>query len=599
MTVVMIGNPNVGKSLVLNRLTGSNFIVSNYAGTSLELSEATLKLSNREIKIIDTPGIYSIISSGQDQRIIKDLLEKEKPELILNVLDATNMERNLLLSFELKQLGFPMVILLNQIDRARRIGIQIQRERLENIMGVPVLFFSALTGEGLMELMEMLEMDKAQLNRPSSIEHYWKYDNCLECPQCRGCSACSIGSESCLGSDDFRRAEMARYTTQLVVHRQSKVQRYWIDRAEKVLDQPVLGTAILLILVFLGFYVLLKFIELSEGPINALLDPVNIFIENFLAAFLPAGMVNTILSKAIPEGLIIPFTIIMPAMLMVSLLMSVLEDTGILPRYSVALERAGRLFGVSGQAVIPLSLGFGCRTPAILATRLMPSMAERFIVITILSIVIPCAATIGVMAAVISAFDASLLVLLTTMLAVLVILGFLTSRSITREELFVYELPPLRIPDWNNVWKKVRMRFSGFFSEVLPLLLVMNIIIRALIESGFFELFYALESFTRSLFGIPADAFVAVLVTMFQRYLAPLVLLNASLTPREATIAIAMISLSLPCLPVMVMTVREIGAKGLAKILALHLVIGSLPGRGLHPAWYPLKPVDQYQAGQF
>jgi ferrous iron transport protein B len=138
MTVVMIGNPNVGKSLVLNRLTGSNFIVSNYAGTSLELSEATLKLSNREIKIIDTPGIYSIISSGQDQRIIKDLLEKEKPELILNVLDATNMERNLLLSFELKQLGFPMVILLNQIDRARRIGIQIQRERLENIMGVPV-----------------------------------------------------------------------------------------------------------------------------------------------------------------------------------------------------------------------------------------------------------------------------------------------------------------------------------------------------------------------------------------------------------------------------------------------------------------------------
>ena len=110
------------------------------------------------------------------------------------------MERNLLLSFELKQLGFPMVILLNQIDRARRIGIQIQRERLENIMGVPVLFFSALTGEGLMELMEMLEMDKAQLNRPSSIEHYWKYDNCLECPQCSGCSACSIGSESCLGS---------------------------------------------------------------------------------------------------------------------------------------------------------------------------------------------------------------------------------------------------------------------------------------------------------------------------------------------------------------------------------------------------------------
>ncbi len=579
MTVLMIGNPNVGKSLILNRLTGSNYIVSNYPGTSLEVSEAMLNLSNRKLKIIDTPGVYSIVSKGQDQQIIKDILEKEKPELILNVLDTTSLERNLLLSFELKQLGIPMIMLLNQIDRGRRVGVQIQRERLENIMGVPVLFFSAVTGEGLMELMQMLELDSLQLNRSSKTKPHLTWE---EGPGCAQCAGCSIGAESCLGSDDLQRAEMARYTAQLVVHQQSKVHRYWIDKAEKVLDQPLWGTTILLLLVFLGFYALLKFIELSEGPISVFLDPVNIIIENFLASLLPPGIINTILSKAIPEGLIIPFTIIMPAMLMVSFLMSVLEDTGILPRYSVALERVGGLFGVSGQAVIPISLGFGCRTPAVLATRLMPTMAERFIVISILSIVIPCAATIGVMAAVIASFDASLLILLITMLAVLAILGFMLSRSIPREQVFVYELPPLRVPDWSNVFKKVRMRFSGFFSEVLPLLLVMNIIIRGLIESGFFQLFYAMEAFTRSLFGIPADAFVAVLVTMFQRYLAPLVLLNVSLTPREATIAIAMISLSLPCLPVMVMTVREIGAQGLAKILAMGFITSFVVGAALN-----------------
>lgn len=579
MTVLMIGNPNVGKSLILNRLTGSNYIVSNYPGTSLEVSEAMLNLSNRKLKIIDTPGVYSIVSKGQDQQIIKDILEKEKPELILNVLDTTSLERNLLLSFELKQLGIPMIMLLNQIDRGRRVGVQIQRERLENIMGVPVLFFSAVTGEGLMELMQMLELDSLQLNRSSKTKPHLTWE---EGPGCAQCAGCSIGAESCLGSDDLQRAEMARYTAQLVVHQQSKVHRYWIDKAEKVLDQPLWGTTILLLLVFLGFYALLKFIELSEGPISVFLDPVNIIIENFLASLLPPGIINTILSKAIPEGLIIPFTIIMPAMLMVSFLMSVLEDTGILPRYSVALERVGGLFGVSGQAVIPISLGFGCRTPAVLATRLMPTMAERFIVISILSIVIPCAATIGVMAAVIASFDASLLILLITMLAVLAILGFMLSRSIPREQVFVYELPPLRVPDWSNVFKKVRMRFSGFFTEVLPLLLVMNIIIRGLIESGFFQLFYAMEAFTRSLFGIPADAFVAVLVTMFQRYLAPLVLLNVSLTPREATIAIAMISLSLPCLPVMVMTVREIGAQGLAKILAMGFITSFVVGAALN-----------------
>ncbi|KUG04726.1 ferrous iron transport protein b [hydrocarbon metagenome] len=580
MTIVMIGNPNVGKSLVLNRLTGSNFIVSNYAGTSLEISEAVLNLTNSKIRIIDTPGVYSVFTMGQDQQIIKDLLEKEKPELIINVLDATNLERNLLLSFELKELDIPMLMLVNQIDLARRKGLQIQRERLENIMGAPVVFFSAVTGEGLMELMQMLEKDTTEINHPSSIEPFFKQEKCGECAF--QCSGCSIGSESCLSSEDFRRAEMSRYTAQLVVHKQSATQRYWMNKMEKLLDRPLAGTAILLVLVFLSFFILLKFIELSEGPIGALLYPLNLIIEKFVANLLPPGIVNNVLSKAIPEGLIIPFTIIMPAMLMVSLLMSVLEDTGLLPRYSVALERVGRLFGVSGQAVIPLSLGFGCRTPAIMATRLMPTMAERFIVITLLSIVIPCAATIGVMAAVISAFHASLLVLFITMLTVLMVLGFLISRLMPREEMFVYELPPLRVPGKSNVFKKVRMRFAGFFTEVLPLLLVMNIIIRALMESGFFELFHSMEGFTRALFGIPADAFVAVLVTMFQRYLAPLVLLNLNLTPREATIAIAMISLSLPCLPVMVMTVREIGAKGLVKILIMGIITSFLVGTGLN-----------------
>ncbi len=580
MTIVIIGNPNVGKSLVLNRLTGSNFIVSNYPGTSLEISEATLKLPNHEIKIIDTPGVYSIFTMGQDQQVIKDLLQKEKPELILNVLDATNLERNLLLSFELKELGIPMIVLVNQIDRARRSGMQIQRDRLENILGAPVVFFSALTGEGLMELMQMLEKNIDETAWPSSIESFFEQGKKPECVfQCR---ECSIGSESCLSSEDFRRAEMARYTAQLVEHKQSETQRYWIDKAEKLLDRPLTGTILLLALVFLGFYILLKFIELSEGPISALLNPLNLIIENFVANLLPPGIVNTVLSKAIPEGLIIPFTIIMPAMLMVSFLMAILEDSGFLPRYSVALERVGRLFGVSGQAVIPLSLGFGCRTPAVLATRLMPTIAERFIVITILSIVIPCAATIGVMAAVISTFHASLMVLVITMLTVLMVLGFIISHLMPREEVFVYELPPLRIPTNKNVLKKVRLRFAGFFTEVLPLLLVMNIIIRALMESGFFKLFHSMEGFTRALFGIPADAFVAVLVTMFQRYLAPLVLLNINLTPREATIAIAMISLSLPCLPVMVMTVREIGFKGLIKILIIGFITSFIVGAALN-----------------
>lgn len=571
MAVAVIGNPNVGKSLILNHLTGSKMMVSNYPGTSVELAPIKFNLGNKSILIYDTPGVYSIYSSGDEQSVIREMLEKESIDLIVNIVDATNLERNLVLTHELQELGKPLVVVVNQIDRAREMKLKIDDATLARLLHCPVVFFSAATGEGLLELTKIIEKSEVkdkgseESNKPELIN----MDMSLSSHCMGGCNKCSIPAETCMNIADLQRVEKARTTAGMVTSKLPEKQKIFLDKVQAVLDQPIIGTILLLLFAYLGFVVLLKFINLSEGPINALLTPVNVVIENFISGVLPSGIINVILSKAVPEGLIIPFTIIMPAMLMVSLLMSLLEDTGLLPRYSVALERVGSLFGVSGQAVIPLSLGFGCRTPAVMATRVMPSLTERFIVISLLSIVIPCAATLGILASVISAFSASLAIIIITMLSAMIILGFILSRLMPREDAFVYELPPLRIPSWANIWNKIKIRFSGFFTEVLPLLLVMSIGIRAIIESGILNTFHSMEGFTRSLFGIPAEAFVAVLITIFQRYLAPLVLLNLNLTPREATIAIAMIALSLPCLPVMVMTVREIGARNLIKILAM------------------------------
>jgi len=571
MAIAMIGNPNVGKSSVLNRISGSKIFVSNYSGTSVELTEAKINIVNRDVSIFDTPGIYSIYSPGEEQRVVRELLEKKDIELILNVIDATNLERNLVLTYELMELKIPMVLVINQIDRARGIGLKIDGEKMTKLLKCPVVFFSAASGEGLVELMGILEKGEL-LSRGCGKSHGKKHIdlNSISPGQYSGnCKNCFIPVETCFNAADLQRAEKAQDVARMVTRQVAKKHRIFLERTQNIIDKPFIGTALLLAFAYLGFLLLLKTIEISEGPISALLVPVGSYLEGFIAGVLPPGIVNTVLSKAVPEGLIIPFSIIMPAMLMVSLLMSIMEDTGLLPRYSVALERVGRLFGVSGQAVIPLSLGFGCRTPAILATRIMPNETERFIIITILSIVIPCAATIGIMASVISTFHASLTIIVLTMLLVLIVLGFILSRLMKGDSVFVYELPPLRIPQRSNVWNKVKIRFSGFFSEVLPLLLILNIIIRALMESGLLNVFQSLEGFTRTVFGIPAEAFVAVLITIFQRYLAPLVLLNLPLTTREATIAMSMIALSLPCLPVMVMTIREIGFKGLTKILSL------------------------------
>ncbi len=584
MKIAVIGNPNVGKSSVLNRISGSKLFVSNYPGTSVEINRSTMKIGGQTLDIYDTPGIYSLNSYGDEANVSRSLLAEKDIDLIINIVDATNLDRNLLLTYELLELGKPILVLLNQIDRARSMGIKIDCKEMSRKLESPVLPFSATTGEGLAELLQALEKGMNHKRfKLEDVNFQYKFDGSekekvqvLVLGQeaaCSGnCSSCLTAAEDCLSPADLLRAEKARNLARLVSNKMDARQKIRLEKIQTFIDRPVVGTILLLVFAYMAFYALLQFIQISEGPINILLTPLNKLIEDIITGALPNSLITTILAKAVPEGLIIPFAIIMPAMLMVSFLMAMLEDTGLLPRYSVALERLGSMFGVSGQAIIPLSLGFGCRTPAIVATRIMPTEAQRFIVITLLSIVIPCAATLGILASVISAFHASLLVVVLTMLTALIVLASVLSRIMPVENEFIYELPPLRVPLASNLWSKIKIRFSGFFTEVLPLLLIMSIGIRALMESGALEIFRGMEGFTRLMFGIPAEAFVAVLITIFQRYLAPLVLMSLTLTPREATIAISMIALSLPCLPMMVMTVREMGLKSLLKILVMGLL---------------------------
>ncbi len=580
--MALVGNPNVGKSSVLNRLTGSQIFASNYPGTSMEISQANLNIDNTEINLFDTLGVYSIYSNSEESRITRDFLETTNLDLIINIIDASNLERNLVLSYELLELNYPLLIVINQVDRAPELGIDIDVPELSRILQSPVLKFSAKSGEGVREFQDFLakavaiKQNGLGLSETSKKVHRITLDEKIVCSG--NCKACSSAEESCTTDQDLHRAYKAKNTAEMVISQGKAVPNKYLSSLQNLIDSPLLGTLVLLLLAYLSLVVLTKFISLSEGPINTLLQPLSLMLENLILSILPSGFIASVISKAIPEGIIIPFTIIMPAMLMVSFLMALLEDSGLLPRYSVALERLGHFFGVSGQAFIPLSLGLACRTPAVTATRILPNDTQRFIIVTLLSIVVPCAATIGVLLMVSAKFHASLAVIAVTMVIVMIGLGLLLSRLMPQEEVFIYELPPLRIPLAKNLWSKIKLRFAGFFTEVLPLLLVMSIAIRVLIESGFLELFQGMESFTRLVFGIPAEAFVAVLITVFQRYLAPLVLLNLSLTPREATISLAMIALSLPCLPVMVVTVKELGMKSLLKILLMGLVCSATVG---------------------
>ncbi|MDD2511141.1 MAG: FeoB small GTPase domain-containing protein, partial [Syntrophomonas sp.] len=363
MAIIVIGNPNVGKSAALNRLSGSNILVSNYPGTSTEISANSVKIGKKEITVFDTPGIYSIFSEGEEQKAIRDLFAMEEIDLILNIVDASNLERNLVLSYELMDLGFPVLLLLNQIDRARSLGIRINERLLSELLQIPVIPFSATTGEGLQEVLKVLERtprgkkdalakEESQEKKESQFREVspvgkesLAQERCfteLRTGQCNGhCGLCSIPATTCMSIADWGRVEKARTTADMVSSNLGERQRILLEKTQAFFDSSLWGTPVLLFLAYLAFVLLLKFVAISEGPITALLEPLNQTIESFLSQILPPGIINTVLSKAIPEGLIIPFSIIMPAMLMVACIMSLLEDSGLLPRYSVALERAG------------------------------------------------------------------------------------------------------------------------------------------------------------------------------------------------------------------------------------------------------------------
>lgn len=576
MRSIFVGNPNVGKSALINKLTGSKLLVANYPGTSHKIAY----VNKGEQCFYDTPGIYALHGQGGNAAVVRDLLLDSAGLRVVNVVDAANLERNLVLTLEILALGLPTVVVLNQMDLAASLNIQIDMEALSQELECPVIGISVADGSGFKRLLDWL--DKPVETGRSSVDprQIEKLSRTSGSPKCQHCTEACQHNVITIDRATIERARTL--AAQVIKTEPAARHQTWLEKVQDGLDQPVIGTAALLALAYGLFTMMVTLVNLLEGPISEALQPLSDILTVLIQGLLPPGAFNEVLSLAIPEGLVIPFTIIMPAMIIVGVFISILEDTGLLPRYSVALERVTSFIGVSGQAIIPLTLGFGCRTPAIMATSLLPNAAERFIIATLLSIVVPCAASLGVMAAVIAKFNAYIYVVAATMLVVLLLLGFGLSRLMPRDESFVYELPPLRIPAWRTTWQKVVSRTGGFFTEVLPLLLLMNIVLRALMETGVLESFQAMEGFTQFFFGIPAEAMVAVLITIFQRYLAPLVLLNLALSPREATIAITMIALSLPCLPVMTMIVKEMGAKQLLSILALGIISSIIVGVSLN-----------------
>jgi ferrous iron transport protein B len=631
-TIALVGQPNTGKSCVINHLTGAHAVVSNYPGTTVEITEGEFIYDNKKARVIDTPGTYTLHSDTQEQRLTQKILLEENVDVIVNIVDATNLARNLYFTLQLIDLEKPMILALNFINKTEDLKIKIDLAKLSNILGIPVVPLNALDGTGIDELKEaifakaslgkpihfcqtveriiedlMVKIDKIEKEKtkhpPRALAvHLLEHDivdeellkfypelknlvkklqreievgqkgHCLICPAKSLCQPNHIRHFLDLTCQE--RYEKCHQITTKVETRAHRTNYNFLEKIEHLIDRPILGFPILNVLAYLVFLMILWGIRFIGSGIEFLLNPLIKLLALSSNNIFHQGFWHNIFSVAIPEAILIPLTIVLPAMLCVYLLMAILEDTGLLSRFAVNLNRMMGVFGLQGQAIIPFLLGFGCRVPGVLATRILSTARERFIASTLVSIVIPCAAMLGIVSGVVAKFDVNILILILVLLFSWILLGLCLNSLLkgTKEEI-ILEVPPLRMPLFKNVIYKTWFRMKDFFTRVLPLLLLAGIAIRVLLETNIFNSMSRLDYLTKPLLGLSGETFAGISVVVIQRYLAPLFLLNLNLGVREATIACAMILVTFPCLPNSVILWRELGFK---KFLAIFALAGFL-----------------------
>lgn len=563
MLVALIGQPNSGKSAVLSRLTGARVVTSNYPGTTVELYSGILQSGYR---ILDTPGIYSLHAVTLEQKVTRDVLWGSDVDLIVNVVDGSNLARHLSLTLALidaqRDRGIPMIVNVNCVDRVRDAGLEVDAGRLREVLGLPVILTSAATGEGMEQLADAIlkalpahgRQDTGGTKEPPRLQDLQRRATDMASAVLRPVSA----SEN-TGSALQRRRRPASVLRKLP--RATAI--------ESALDRPLWAFAALGAVLAVVWRLMAWALPWAESGVRLLTGPLEAYLSRFLESALPQSRLSPVIAESLTEGLVLPLATVLPAMVVAYSLMAFLEDTGLLARYAAMGDSLFGALGLPGQALIPFMLGFGCRVPGLLSVRILPSEKARRTASVLIAALVPCTATVSLAWATLARFGGNPLVPCAALSVSAVGLSkILRLAGGEPKDSLVLELPPLRLPALRNVAMKTHLRLTGFFTHVLPLVVALNVAIKVAVAGAAIPDGGAC-GLSRDLFGIPPQALVGVLMTMLQRYLAPLFLLQRSLTPREATIAVTMVVLGFPCLPSAATLWREQGPGAvLATVLA-------------------------------
>ncbi len=598
--VILVGNPNVGKSVLFKNLTQRYVMVSNFPGTTVEVVRAKANLGGRDVEVVDSPGINDLTPYADDARVTRSLLDRHRGATLVQVADAKNLRRALLLTLQLAELGHPMVLVLNMLDELEERGGQIDLDRLSEELGIPVVPAIAIRQIGTREIDAALSEAKVPSVRAKT--HGDEYKNNRE----RLVKVHELMHET--------------YAIEQPRHAAFKVRLgFWAMHPVKGLAflAAVLGFAFWFVgLLGAGTFVDLmetglfqqRLLPLSIRAVDAVLPFPHVHAVELIAAdvAVPITPIHDLPLVSFEREALVPdyrleadltfgqevlrfvhdflvgeygvFTmaisyalaIVLPIVATFFILFSILEDSGYLPRLSIMLNRVFRVMGLNGKAVLPMVLGLGCDTMATMTTRILETRKERIITTMLLALAVPCSAQLGVLLAMMASLSFLQAAFWCMMVVgVIFLVGGLTARIFPGGNSdFILEIPPLRRPQLANVMTKTVSRVDWYLREVIPLFVVGTAALFLLDKLYVLDLIARVgEPLIHGWLGLPVETSNAFLVGFMRRDFGAVYLLDAATGPspildsHQVFVAMVTITLFMPCIANFLMIGKEHGMR--------------------------------------
>lgn len=566
MRIALIGQPNCGKSTLFNQVAGYKAETGNFHGTTVTFTESKVRVVGEVVELVDLPGTYTMAGTNPAERETRRYLGSRQVDCVVNVVDASQLAQGLELTLELLALKRPLVVALNMMDEATRMGLKIDGLRLQETLGVPVLPLVASKGRGVRNLF-VTALDVARRGLPPSAP-----------------ALLTAASD-----DPLARHRQAENIAAEIVE---KGERHltWRDRLDDTLLHPTGGYVALILILYLFFQLVYRLGSALEGPVLSLFDQFTVLLTQSIGGgtFLAELMVGVL--QGVSGGVAIVLPYLVPFLLGLGLM----EDIGYLPRVAFLMDGLMHRLGLHGKAIVPFILGYGCNVPAVMSTRILEERHDRLLSAA-LAVLVPCAARLSVVFGLVAFYlgPAWALAIYLFNMFVIALAGRILTRFMPEDSPgLILEMPVYRMPTLRTVTGKAWFRVREFVVEAWPLLIAGSAVLAVLNYFNFSPIFNWLVRPVTWLLGLPAEVGVPLIFGVLRKELSLVMLrqavgvtdFSAALTPLQMLTFTVFVVFYIPCLPTLSALRRELGGKAMFAIAGFTVIVAllaALAARGL------------------